>query len=76
MMRASGSPVEKGYYLVGMDGSYLTGWQQMGGKWYLLGAGRFDENGLGAGKWNLVLSARGRRDGDRLAEYQTENTIS
>ena len=31
-------PVEKGYYLVGMDGSYLTGWQQMGGKWYLLGA--------------------------------------
>lgn len=31
-------PVENGYYLVGMDGSYLTGWQQMGGKWYLLGA--------------------------------------
>lgn len=24
-------PVENGYYLVGMDGSYLTGWQQMGG---------------------------------------------
>ena len=45
-------PVENGYYLVGMDGSYLTGWQQMGGK------------------WNLVLSARGRRDGDRLAEYR------
>ena len=31
-------PVENGYYLVGMDGSYLTDWQQMGGKWYLLGA--------------------------------------
>ena len=31
-------PGENGYYLVGMDGSYLTGWQQMGGKWYLLGA--------------------------------------
>lgn len=31
-------PVENGYYLVGMDGSYLTVWQQMGGKWYLLGA--------------------------------------
>nr|WP_302747052.1 cell surface protein [uncultured Clostridium sp.] len=31
-------PVENGYYLVGMDGSYLTGWRQMGGKWYLLGA--------------------------------------
>ena len=31
-------PVENGYYLVGMDGSYLTGWQQMGGKWHLLGA--------------------------------------
>ena len=31
-------PVENGYYLVGMDGSYLTGWHQMGGKWYLLGA--------------------------------------
>lgn len=31
-------PVENGYYLVGMDGYYLTGWQQMGGKWYLLGA--------------------------------------
>ncbi len=31
-------PVENGDYLVGMDGSYLTGWQQMGGKWYLLGA--------------------------------------
>lgn len=31
-------PVENGYYLVGMDGFYLTGWQQMGGKWYLLGA--------------------------------------
>ena len=31
-------PGENGHYLVGMDGSYLTGWQQMGGKWYLLGA--------------------------------------